>query len=294
MSGPSTKREDINAAPIPGLTPNIQNLLQQFSQGQNPFQQWGQPSGLQQQAGNIWGNYLSQPSGLQRTTDQFQQIYGNASPEGVIGAAQPIFQRNLQLGADTLRQAGPRFASNTERLVQEQGQRGIQDFNLFAQQAQESARNQQLQALMGQTGAQQGAFGGFGGFANQMQGQQLGFQQNLFNQLFGGLLNSGIGPAVLTQNPGSRQAILQAMGQLGGSAIGAFASSSRFKEDIQTLGHIEGLRLVSFRYKGTPETRVGMIAEEVAERYPQAVAYDAEGAPWGIYYGMLGALLEAA
>jgi len=261
MSGPSTKRENINAAPVPGLTPDITKLLQQFAGGQNPFQQWGQPSGLQQQGAGVWANYLAQPNAQQRTMDQLMPQWQNqagdirafqnqltgdygklmqqASGQGIIDAAQPVYQRNQQLGADILRQSGPRFASNTERLVQEQGQRGMQDFNLFAQQAMESGRNQQLSALAGLTQGQMGAFGqlgnltgqqtglaggidqanigaltGFGNFANTMQGQQLGFQSNIFQGLLQGLLNAGLGPAVLTQDPGSRGQWIEALGKL--------------------------------------------------------------------------------
>ena len=52
-----------------------------------------------------------------------------------------------------------------------------------------------------------------------------------------------------------------------------------------------GLRPVAFRYVepyGDPsEPRIGLIAEEVAEVFPEAVFRDAEGRPKSIHYGIL-------
>lgn len=182
----------------------------------------------------------------------YNQVFQNASGQGILNAAQPIFQRNLQLAADTLRQAGPRFASNTERLVREQGERSLQDFNLFAQQAMQSGREQQLAALAGLTQGQLGAFGtlgNFGGllgqaaggvdaaqlarltsmgdFANTVRGQQLGFDQNTLSLLLTALMQAGVGPAVLTQNPGARGEILGALGTIGGAILPSLLPKKR-------------------------------------------------------------------
>ena len=56
---------------------------------------------------------------------------------------------------------------------------------------------------------------------------------------------------------------------------------------------IERLRPVTFDWKSTGERDIGLIAEEVAEVVPDAVAFDAEGAN-GIDYQDLTALLIQA
>lgn len=69
------------------------------------------------------------------------------------------------------------------------------------------------------------------------------------------------------------------------------SSSARFKENIQDLEDsmglevISALRPVTFNYKeGDGNTRVGLIAEEVAEVLPEVVTYDENGLPLGVNY----------
>jgi len=78
--------------------------------------------------------------------------------------------------------------------------------------------------------------------------------------------------------------------------LGDFApSSARFKHDVRALlpggATPLGLRPVAFRYRaphGDPAIpRVGLIAEEVLEVFPEAVALDARERPWGIRYDVL-------
>jgi hypothetical protein len=82
--------------------------------------------------------------------------------------------------------------------------------------------------------------------------------------------------------------------------LGTVSSSRRFKEDIQDLGPASGtlldLRPVSFRYKreagGPPRPReYGLIAEEVAEVFPELVVFDADGRPETVKYHLLVPLL---
>ena len=78
------------------------------------------------------------------------------------------------------------------------------------------------------------------------------------------------------------------------------SSSIRFKEDVEDLGELSAalmeLRPVSFRYKnegGGSDTGQswGLIAEEVAEVFPELVHYDDEGKPSGVRYSRLTPLL---
>jgi hypothetical protein len=76
-------------------------------------------------------------------------------------------------------------------------------------------------------------------------------------------------------------------------------SSRRFKDGIRDLAN-EGealmrLRPVAFRYKPQIDaaglTQYGLIAEEVAEAYPELVTSDREGRPEGVRYHLLAPLL---
>lgn len=87
--------------------------------------------------------------------------------------------------------------------------------------------------------------------------------------------------------------------------LGISVSSRRFKEDIRDLDptaieRLLLLRPVSFRYKreavsadSSEESplELGLIAEEVAEIYPELAVYDQEGKPFSVRYHLLPALL---
>jgi hypothetical protein len=77
-------------------------------------------------------------------------------------------------------------------------------------------------------------------------------------------------------------------------------SSIRFKEEIADLGRTSGgilaLRPVTFRFKqevteGVRPLEFGLIAEEVAELFPDLVTYDGEGRPLTVRYHVLPVLL---
>ncbi len=78
--------------------------------------------------------------------------------------------------------------------------------------------------------------------------------------------------------------------------LGTVSSSRRFKEDIHEMGNasagLEKLRPVTFRYKkafhnGETPIRYGLIAEEVADVFPDLVAYDEAGEPNAVLDHML-------
>jgi hypothetical protein len=82
--------------------------------------------------------------------------------------------------------------------------------------------------------------------------------------------------------------------------LGTSLSSRRVKDDIRDMdGASEGLgklRPVTFRYKAEPANgsrplQYGLIAEEVAEIYPELVVLDKDGQPSGVRYHVLPALL---
>ena len=101
---------------------------------------------------------------------------------------------------------------------------------------------------------------------------------------------------VLTSVIGSGQPVyISGTGQLG-----VVTSSRRYKDDIQDMAaasdRLFKLRPVTFRYKqpaadGTKPLQYGLIAEEVAEVYPDAVTYNAAGEPDGVQYHKINAML---
>ncbi|MGH7335795.1 MAG: tail fiber domain-containing protein, partial [Candidatus Rokuibacteriota bacterium] len=75
--------------------------------------------------------------------------------------------------------------------------------------------------------------------------------------------------------------------------LGTAISSRRAKDDIRDMegarGGLVKLRPVTFRYKAEPANgsrplEYGLIAEEVAEIYPELVVRDTDGQPVGVRY----------
>jgi len=82
--------------------------------------------------------------------------------------------------------------------------------------------------------------------------------------------------------------------------LGTISSSRRYKEEIADMGaaseQLLSLRPVTFRYKkefadGEKPIQFGLIAEEVAEVFPELVVYDGEGRPETVKYHLLSTLL---
>lgn len=82
--------------------------------------------------------------------------------------------------------------------------------------------------------------------------------------------------------------------------LGAATSSLRFKEQVQDMGDSTNammkLRPVTFLFKpeyakGDRTLQYGLIAEEVAQVYPELVAYDNNGQPYSVRYQYLSTML---
>jgi len=86
----------------------------------------------------------------------------------------------------------------------------------------------------------------------------------------------------------------------GAGLLGFQSSSRRFKEDIRDMGEassaLRRLRPVTFYYKQTEQSgprqlQYGLVAEEVAEVYPELVEYSETGEPFAVRYHLLGPML---
>ena len=100
---------------------------------------------------------------------------------------------------------------------------------------------------------------------------------------------------VTTVNPDAIPVVVDSSGQLG-----TISSSRRFKEDIHDMADISRrllqLRPVTFRYtrafgNGTKPVQFGLIAEEVAETFPELAVRNAQGDVETVHYETLNVLL---
>jgi len=82
--------------------------------------------------------------------------------------------------------------------------------------------------------------------------------------------------------------------------LGTISSSRRVKDDIQPMGSVSerllDLRPVTFRYKqhyedGSSPVQFGLVAEEVAQVFPELVVYGEGGEPETVSYHLLSTLL---
>ena len=79
--------------------------------------------------------------------------------------------------------------------------------------------------------------------------------------------------------------------------LGTVTSSRRFKTDIRDMADVTDalmeLRPVVFTYKSdaTGRTQYGLIAEEVAEVFPELVAHSADGQIESVRYSLLSSML---
>ena len=82
--------------------------------------------------------------------------------------------------------------------------------------------------------------------------------------------------------------------------VGTVSSSRRYKEDIENMagasGRVLSLRPVTFRYKkaftdGSKPIQYGLIAEEVADVFPDLVVYNEDGEPETVKYHVLATML---
>ncbi len=106
-----------------------------------------------------------------------------------------------------------------------------------------------------------------------------------------GVVNTEFNGKIVTISSGGQLGVLP-LGQLG-----ALPSSARYKQDIYSMAadnhKVYELRPVTFHYKAEPRgpLQYGLIAEEVAQVYPELVTRDADGKIAGVRYEGLTPLL---
>lgn len=88
---------------------------------------------------------------------------------------------------------------------------------------------------------------------------------------YAGLVNENYNQQLGAYNSKMQQSngILGGLFGLGGKLIGL--SDRRAKTDIDKIGKVDGHNIYSYRYKGAPERHVGVMAQEVEKKRPDAV-----------------------
>lgn len=84
-------------------------------------------------------------------------------------------------------------------------------------------------------------------------------------------------------------------GSIDFSTTGFFPSAARYKEQIETIDDaaslVAALRGVRYHWRDDGRADIGLVADEVAEVLPELVHFDADGAPAGLRYAPLVAVL---
>jgi hypothetical protein len=173
-------------------------------------------------------------------------LSGNLSALGAIGGmGQQGFQNTLNgvSGLQTLDQAQNTDAANAMKV-------GAQRMDY--QQQQIDAANSAPWARVGNLAQIAGGIGALGGTQNSVTTQTQSGGMPIVGAALGGL--GGIAN----------------LAKAGGFA--ALFSDERLKEDIRPVGKLDdGQKVYAYRYKGEPETQIGLLAQEVEKRKPDAV-----------------------
>lgn len=101
-----------------------------------------------------------------------------------------------------------------------------------------------------------------------LQRQAYPYQQAQFFANIAQGIGAGAG-GTTQQTPAGPSPVSQALGLI--TAIGSF-SDERVKENIQPVGETyDGQQIYRYNYKGEPRTQIGLIAQEVEQKHPEAV-----------------------
>lgn len=103
-----------------------------------------------------------------------------------------------------------------------------------------------------------------------LQRQAYPFQQAQFFANIAQGIGAGAG-GTTQQTPAAPNAGSQILGAL--TALGSIYSDERVKENIQPVGKTnDGQNIYKYNYKGDPKTHIGLLAQEVEKKHPEAVS----------------------
>jgi len=79
------------------------------------------------------------------------------------------------------------------------------------------------------------------------------------------------------QNQGLMGGLMGMGGQIGAAALPLMFSDERLKENIEKVGKLDGHSLYRYNYKGHDKEHIGVMAQEVEKKRPDAVHKTAGG-----------------
>ena len=244
------------------------------------------PEGFQQGVGGYMSPYLQNAMGstaallANQQAQQRQELLGKTIASGAFGGdrgkiAQVALmgQQNLATG-QTLGQMAQAGYSDAAKnylaslgaqgaLASQLGQLGTaaQTAGLTGAQALTQAGGTPYQVEQAKLASQYGQFA---------QGQAYPFQTLGYLAHIASGLGAGQGGTSSTTQPGPN-----VLGQAFGTALSLASlpwSDKRLKEDIQEVGKtFDGQPIYSFKYKGDDKTQIGLMAQDVEKKHPEAV-----------------------
>jgi hypothetical protein len=232
---------------------------------------------------------------------QQQQVLGNAAAQGALGGDRTAVAQSVLAGQQQAQEApviaglesqGYNTALSTalqEQQAQAQGAYSLGNLGVSGENAALTGANAQVGAgTLEQQTQQAQDTAAYQQFLQQQAYpyQQLSFEAGIDtgvgSQLGGTSETTAPAPSQLAQDFGYGALGLGSLGSLfsssagGTSAIaglGAFLSDKRAKENIKKIGKLhDGQNIYRFNYKGDTATRIGLIAQEVEKKHPEAVS----------------------
>jgi hypothetical protein len=226
---------------------------------------------------------------------QQQQVLGNAAAQGALGGDRTAVAQSVLAGQQSaqeapviaglenqgytqaLQTAGQQFQQNPEQAaygIASTGQ-GLENAALTGANAQVGAGTLEQQTQQAQDTAAYQQFMQQQFMPESMLSWELPLLTGVGSQEGGTSSTTGPAPNPLAQYLGLGIAGLGAAGQAGGSqGIAGLAalSDKRAKENIRKIGSLnDGQHIYRFNYKGDPETRIGLLAQDVEKVNPDAV-----------------------
>jgi hypothetical protein len=228
------------------------SLNQNYTAGLQPYlQNYGQA----QQGANAYGNALglNGPAGSAAAVQAFQ--------------ANPGYNFQLNQGNNAVlakqAQTGNLSSGATDMALQN-----------YAQGTANQGYNQYVQNLQPYLGQENQAASGIGNMYSGLGNQLSNLYQNQGNMNYGA--DTSIGNANANAAMGNLTGSQNLWGfGMGAANLGAklFGMSDGYmKDDIEKVGELyDGQNVYRYRFKGSPKHEIGLIAQEVEQRYPEAV-----------------------
>ena len=215
---------------------------------------------------------------------------------------QPLEQRNAAITSGSMPAIISAMGPQLGQIEQQTRQATANDFNTIPQGAGRDFALAQAQTQKGQQiassvgGAYQSALQSQAALGSQALG--AGLQQE------GAALSAGQGATSAAglqsqtganmqqeaaQNKASSMNLIGSLVGAGGNvaAMSIFKSDVRLKENIVPLGDVGGVPMYSYNFKGSDYPMVGPMAQEVYQKYPEAVLVGDENKPWMVNYNIL-------